>query len=105
MHKLRPLSLAVQEQRRKFPRAHVSRKQNIGLGAIVEDLDRPPCRLVALDPVTELEPCRIESARHLAGGDPCRLIAPRLERDQLVMRIGPGETGRASWRDRECQYV
>src|SRR3546814_8205008 len=36
-------------------------------------------------------PCRIESARHLAGGDPCRLIAPRLERDQLVMRIGPGD--------------
>src|SRR3546814_2299799 len=78
IHKLRPLALADQEQRRQFTRAHVSRKQHIGLGAIVEDLDRPPCRLVALDPVTELEPCRIESARQI---------------------------GRASCRERVCQYV
>src|SRR3546814_1114388 len=40
IHKLRPLALADQEQRRQFTRAHVSRKQHIGLGAIVEDLDR-----------------------------------------------------------------
>src|SRR3546814_11070116 len=42
IHKPRPLALADQEQRRQFTRSPVSRKQHLGLRAIVQALDRPP---------------------------------------------------------------
>ena len=61
------------------------------LPAVVEGAQRPPGRIVALDAVAEVQRVDVD-----AGGDGrrrlgrCVLLA---QRDELVLRIGPGDRG------------
>ena len=82
---------ADDEERRHLALADAGRELDIDLAAVVEGAQRPPRRRVALDRVAEIE--REMSTPVATGAAACAARILAAQRDELVLRILPGDRG------------
>src|SRR3546814_13595020 len=93
-------ALAVdQEQRWRFPDAKARGKLDIGLPPVVERPQGTPCRLIARDDVAKMKLLDRQARSDRLRG--ARLLGRRLQRDELVGGIGPGQRRHGRMRSEE----
>src|SRR3546814_4000447 len=77
------------EQRRRLALVDPSGELDKDFGAVVEGAHRPPGRVVAGDGVAEPQVLQGDAAGNRRGG--VGVLVPSPERQELVLRIGPGD--------------
>jgi hypothetical protein len=70
---------------------NAGRELNEHLSPVIEGSERPPRRRIALDPVTEIEVIDVDAGRDWRGRLGYGVLVS--ERNQLILRIGPGDGG------------
>ena len=90
VHELGAALRADDPERRHLALADAARELDEHLPPVVEGAQRPPGRIVAFDPVAEIE--RVDVRRRSRPGAAASAAAFwRAQRDELVLRIGPGD--------------
>src|SRR6185437_12539665 len=76
---------------RQFALADAARKLDEHLVPVVESAQRPPGRIVALDPIAEIQRIDVDAGGHGPRRfSSCILLA---KSDELVLRVSPGDRG------------